>query len=85
MSDQQDTHEKGTSLLNARELREILGGAVGLSTLYRLAANGTLPAVRLGGAVRFRRATIERFLAQQEARAFVNQEAPPDCAPTRRG
>jgi len=53
-------------LLRPREVARILG--VGISSVYRLAARGTLPAVKVPGTslVRFRRDRIERLIQSWE-------------------
>lgn len=39
---------------------------LGKSTIYHLTHSGALPAIRVGRAVRIRRETLERWLAQHE-------------------
>lgn len=43
------------------------------STIYAQVERGTLPAIRFGKAIRFRRETVEAFVAAQEDRA-LNKE-----------
>ncbi len=62
-----------SDILKARQAADICG--LGLSTLYRYANAGALPAIRIGRSLRFRRESLERFMAQQEARAFQAQPA----------
>ena len=45
----------------------------GRRTVYRLAANGQIPAFKLGGVWRFRRAELERWIA---ARIGTQEEKP---------
>lgn len=45
----------------------------GRRTVYRLAANGKIPAFKLGGVWRFRRAELERWIA---ARIGAQEEKP---------
>lgn len=40
----------------------------GKRTVYRLAAEGKLPAFKLGGTWRFRKADLEQWIAQQTTR-----------------
>jgi excisionase family DNA binding protein len=42
---------------------------VGKRTVYRLAAAGKIPAFKLGGIWRFRRANLERWIADQSRSA----------------
>jgi excisionase family DNA binding protein len=51
-------------LLNAGEVGEILG--LDKRSVQRLAANGTLPVVKVGRLMRFRRESILRWIEQQE-------------------
>ena len=51
-------------LLTPPELAEMLHISVG--HVYRLVARRRVPFVKLGGAVRFRRDSIERWIAGQE-------------------
>lgn len=49
-----------SGILNATQAAEMLG--VSSKTIYRLARQQKLPCTRIGGAVRFRRTALERFL-----------------------
>ncbi|MGA2977891.1 MAG: helix-turn-helix domain-containing protein [Spirochaetia bacterium] len=53
------------SPIKAAEAAKILG--IGTSTVYRMVENRQLPCIRLGSAIRFRRATLESFIESQEA------------------
>ncbi|MFZ2207183.1 MAG: helix-turn-helix domain-containing protein [Porticoccaceae bacterium] len=44
---------------------------IGKRTAYRLAQNGAIPAFKLGGTWRFRRADLERWIADR-----INQNKP---------
>jgi excisionase family DNA binding protein len=56
------TTEAKVELLNAREAAELL--AVSRSHILKLARDGDIPSIRLGGTLRFRRDTIEEVLGQ---------------------
>lgn len=56
------TTEAKVELLNAREAAELL--AVSRSHILKLARDGDIPSIRLGGTLRFRRDTIEEVLEQ---------------------
>jgi excisionase family DNA binding protein len=61
-------------VLTAKEARALLGDKVSLGLLYRLARDGTLPSVRVGGRVLFLASDIDRLLAGGPPRAA---QAPP--------
>lgn len=44
----------------------------GKRTVYRLAANGMLPAFKLGGTWRFRRGDLDRWIASRIGKAKVD-------------
>lgn len=52
------------TLLRPRDLAETLHVSVG--QVYRLVAQRRVPFVKLGSSVRFRRESIERWIAEQE-------------------
>jgi len=56
------------NILRAAEAAEILG--VATSSVYHLCRGNQIPHLRIGGAIRFRKSTLERFLDQQEARTL---------------
>ena len=41
-------------------------------TAYRLAAEGKLPGFKVGGAWRFRKAEIDRWIAKQESQNYAD-------------
>ena len=47
---------------------------VGKRTVYRLAANGKLPAFKLGGTWRFRRAELDQWIASRIGKAMVDED-----------
>lgn len=49
-----------TALLRARDVAERL--SISASAVYRLAETGELPCVRIGGAVRFEQADVDRYI-----------------------
>lgn len=53
--------------VGADDAARLLG--VNKHTLYRWAREGTVPAIRLGGSVRFRVATLVEWMEAQERRA----------------
>ena len=53
-----------TDILTIRELSAYLKMAE--KTLYRLVAEGSVPGFKVGGAWRFRKAEIDRWIKQQE-------------------
>jgi excisionase family DNA binding protein len=56
-----------TGLLTARQVADIIGCSS--ETVLRWTRNGTLPAIRLpGGAIRFREAELEEWLAARSTR-----------------
>lgn len=55
------TPEAPTLACNAREAARML--SIGTRTLWTLTASGAIPVVRIGRAVRYRRADLEAFLA----------------------
>jgi excisionase family DNA binding protein len=60
--------EDGARLLEAEDVARYLG--MRTDWVYREARAGRLPHVRLGRAVRFRRESLEAWVASQEARAM---------------
>ena len=46
----------------------------GKRTVYRLAANGKLPAFKLGGTWRFRRAELDLWIASRIGKAMVDDD-----------
>jgi excisionase family DNA binding protein len=69
----------GPAMLSYRDLAAHL--AIGERTVKRWTAEGTLPApdLRLRGIVRWRPATIDRWLARQAARASNGQPESGTC------
>jgi excisionase family DNA binding protein len=56
----------GDSLLYAKDVADLL--QIKLCTVYEMTRNGTLPCVRVGSRiVRFRRSSIEQWLADNES------------------
>ena len=56
----------GETLLHAKQVADIL--KLQLGTVYELARNGTLPSIRIGTRiVRFRRTTLDQWLAERES------------------
>ncbi len=53
-----------TDILTIREVAEYL--KLNEKTTYRLAAEGKIPGFKVGGAWRFRKAEIDRWIAAQE-------------------
>ena len=53
--------EQSGEILTIEEVAAYL--KAGRRTVYRLAANGQIPAFKLGGVWRFRRAELERWIA----------------------
>lgn len=51
-------------LLTMREVQELT--KLGRTTVWEAMARGDLPAIRFGRAVRFRRAAVDTWIAQQE-------------------
>lgn len=43
-------------------------------TAYRLASDGKLPGFKVGGAWRFRKAEIDRWIKQQEGKAYQGEQ-----------
>lgn len=70
--------EQPDEILTIEEVAAYL--KVGRRTVYRLAANGQIPAFKLGGVWRFRRAELERWIAArigtQEERPKPDEEKP---------
>ena len=54
-------------LLRAEEAAKLL--SLGRSTVFQLLASGELPAVRVGRAVRVRRADVERWIEERVGKA----------------
>ncbi|CAB3868511.1 hypothetical protein LMG3482_04890 [Achromobacter deleyi] len=46
----------------------------GKRTVYRLAARGKLPAFKLGGTWRFRRAELDKWIASRFGKAMVDDD-----------
>ena len=46
----------------------------GKRTVYRLAANGKLPAFKLGGTWRFRRGDLDQWIAKRIGKALVDDD-----------
>lgn len=46
----------------------------GKRTVYRLAANGTLPAFKLGGTWRFRRGDLDKWIASRIGEVMVDDD-----------
>lgn len=53
-----------TDIITIRELAAYLKMAE--KTLYRLAAEGSVPGFKVGGAWRFRKAEVDRWIKEQE-------------------
>ncbi len=53
-----------TDVMTIKELSEYLKMAQ--KTLYRLAADGTVPGFKVGGAWRFRKSEIDKWIKRQE-------------------
>lgn len=69
----------GTTLLNARQVTDLLG--VDTSTVYRMAADGRLPAVKVGKQWRFPEPAIERLTTINGAEPLAgNATIDPDAA-----
>ncbi|KPX71670.1 MULTISPECIES: methylation-associated defense system helix-turn-helix domain-containing protein MAD1 [Pseudomonas syringae group genomosp. 2] len=66
MSDQPD------EILTIDEVAAFL--KAGKRTVYRLAANGKLPAFKLGGTWRFRRSDLDKWIASRIGTATVDGE-----------
>ena len=49
----------------------------GKRTVYRLAANGEIPAFKLGGTWRFRRVDLERWMASRTSEAAASTTGQP--------
>ena len=64
-------NEQSDEILTIEEVAAYL--KAGRRTVYRLAANGQIPAFKLGGVWRFRRAELERWIA---ARIGTQEEKP---------
>lgn len=64
MSDQPD------EILTIDEVAAYL--KAGKRTVYRLAANGNLPAFKLGGTWRFRRGDLNKWIASRIGKAMAN-------------
>ena len=47
---------------------------VGKRTAYRLAANGKLPAFKLGGTWRFRRGDLDKWIASRIGKAMADDD-----------
>jgi len=60
--------EELETLLEPGDVAEKL--KIGRSTVYHLAAKGKLPAVKIGGALRFRPSALARFIAELERAAL---------------
>jgi excisionase family DNA binding protein len=43
-------------------------------TAYRLASDGKLPGFKVGGAWRFRKAEVDRWIKQQEGKAYQGEQ-----------
>jgi len=63
-------------LLRPAEAAKLL--SLGESTVYRMAANGELPAVRIGRTVRFRRADLVELIDKLKPATPVELEAVTD-------
>jgi excisionase family DNA binding protein len=59
-------------ILTLEELAAYL--KAGKRTVYRLASNGQIPAFKLGGTWRFRKADLERWIADQTGKAALDEE-----------
>ena len=46
----------------------------GKRTVYRLAASGEIPAFKLGGTWRFRRAELDQWIASRIGKAMVDED-----------
>jgi excisionase family DNA binding protein len=46
----------------------------GSRTVYRLAANGKLPALKLGGTWRFRRGDLDKWIVSRIGKAMVDDD-----------
>jgi excisionase family DNA binding protein len=70
--------EKSDEILTIEEVAAYL--KAGRRTVYRLAANGQIPAFKLGGTWRFRRAELDRWIAArtvtQEGKPKPDEEKP---------
>ena len=60
--------ENGKEFLKPAEVGPLLGLSTG--RIYQLIADGVLPSVRIGGAIRIPRAAWEAWLEEQKARAL---------------
>lgn len=66
MSDQPD------EILTIEEVAAYL--KAGKRTVYRLAANGQIPAFKLGGTWRFRRGDLDRWIASRIDKAMMDDD-----------
>ncbi|MCP5405184.1 MAG: helix-turn-helix domain-containing protein [Pseudomonadaceae bacterium] len=57
-------------ILTIREVAEYLKLAE--KTVYRLVAEGKIPGFKVGGAWRFRKAEIDRWIAKQESQNYAD-------------
>ena len=64
----------GQSLLTARQVQTMFG--VDRSTVYRMAEDGRLPAIKIGRQWRFRPEEIERLLVASQGAAMLNGTPP---------
>lgn len=62
--------DQSSEVLTIEELAAYL--KIAKSTLYKLAQDGTLPGQKVGKHWRFRKATIDRWLSENEAPAHGN-------------
>ena len=67
MSDMQLAQPAVPPVMNVEEVADYL--RVAPATIYRLAQQGKIPGGKVGRAWRFRRETIDRWLAEQSATA----------------
>ncbi len=58
----------GDEILTVKELADYL--KIAEKTAYRFASEGKVPGFKVGSAWRFRRVEIDRWIEQQEAKAY---------------
>jgi excisionase family DNA binding protein len=66
----------GSDILTLDEVAVFL--KAGKRTIYRLAANGEIPAFKLGGTWRFRKVDLERWIVSRTSKAASASKAASD-------
>jgi excisionase family DNA binding protein len=59
-------------ILTVRELAEYL--KIAEKTAYRFVSEGKLPGFKVGGAWRFRKAEVDRWIKEQEGKAYQGEQ-----------